>query len=140
MIRRPPRSTLFPYTTLFRSNQGPRATEGDHEERLDRGDEVDLHRAHEPVVVGPHRTGEPGEGAGEDERHVLVEPDVIAERAHPALRLADSLQREPEGRADDEREQAEGDEEGDEAQVMERERPGERPARGERRPRDPGDS
>src|SRR5437588_1763624 len=24
MIRRPPRSTLFPYTTLFRSNAGPR--------------------------------------------------------------------------------------------------------------------
>src|SRR2546430_13597191 len=23
MIRRPPRSTLFPYTTLFRSNDGP---------------------------------------------------------------------------------------------------------------------
>src|SRR3712207_8575902 len=23
MIRRPPRSTLFPYTTLFRSEQGP---------------------------------------------------------------------------------------------------------------------
>src|SRR5438067_6531897 len=23
MIRRPPRSTLFPYTTLFRSDQGP---------------------------------------------------------------------------------------------------------------------
>src|SRR2546430_6850956 len=23
MIRRPPRSTLFPYTTLFRSNAGP---------------------------------------------------------------------------------------------------------------------
>src|SRR2546430_11363442 len=26
MIRRPPRSTLFPYTTLFRSNTRPRAT------------------------------------------------------------------------------------------------------------------
>src|SRR3712207_7145244 len=26
MIRRPPRSTLFPYTTLFRSNQLPGAT------------------------------------------------------------------------------------------------------------------
>src|SRR2546427_4211597 len=26
MIRRPPRSTLFPYTTLFRSSQGRRAT------------------------------------------------------------------------------------------------------------------
>src|SRR3712207_7226081 len=24
MIRRPPRSTLFPYTTLFRSDEGPR--------------------------------------------------------------------------------------------------------------------
>src|SRR2546430_11549037 len=24
MIRRPPRSTLFPYTTLFRSNWGPK--------------------------------------------------------------------------------------------------------------------
>src|SRR3712207_8051317 len=24
MIRRPPRSTLFPYTTLFRSGRGPR--------------------------------------------------------------------------------------------------------------------
>src|SRR2546422_6965984 len=30
MIRRPPRSTLFPYTTLFRSRDGPRAL-ADHE-------------------------------------------------------------------------------------------------------------
>src|SRR2546426_3937300 len=28
MIRRPPRSTLFPYTTLFRSLRGPRAGRG----------------------------------------------------------------------------------------------------------------
>src|SRR3712207_7027370 len=27
MIRRPPRSTLFPYTTLFRSRQLPRSTD-----------------------------------------------------------------------------------------------------------------
>src|SRR2546426_4979272 len=27
MIRRPPRSTLFPYTTLFRSHYGPEAKE-----------------------------------------------------------------------------------------------------------------
>src|SRR5438105_10362282 len=27
MIRRPPRSTLFPYTTLFRSGQGPHTRE-----------------------------------------------------------------------------------------------------------------
>src|SRR3712207_8276916 len=44
MIRRPPRSTLFPYTTLFRSRsegraqlQGPRGTEG-----LDRQDAGDV--------------------------------------------------------------------------------------------------
>src|SRR5256885_10764240 len=48
MIRRPPRSTLFPYTTLFRSavRQGVgerqpdfhqvRASRGDHAQRLDR--------------------------------------------------------------------------------------------------------
>src|SRR2546425_7198741 len=29
MIRRPPRSTLFPYTTLFRSSSGPRDAEGE---------------------------------------------------------------------------------------------------------------
>src|SRR2546427_8564454 len=29
MIRRPPRSTLFPYTTLFRSGQGRRAPTAD---------------------------------------------------------------------------------------------------------------
>src|SRR3712207_9223439 len=30
MIRRPPRSTLFPYTTLFRSGVAPRIGEQDH--------------------------------------------------------------------------------------------------------------
>src|SRR3989441_8221640 len=29
MIRRPPRSTLFPYTTLFRSERGPRQEQED---------------------------------------------------------------------------------------------------------------
>src|SRR3712207_9549029 len=40
MIRRPPRSTLFPYTTLFRSvDVGQRVAE-QREERLDAGDPV----------------------------------------------------------------------------------------------------
>src|SRR5256885_11271826 len=30
MIRRPPRSTLFPYTTLFRSDAGRRRLKGDN--------------------------------------------------------------------------------------------------------------
>src|SRR5690349_23816269 len=33
MIRRPPRSTLFPYTTLFRSSRWPRAECGRRRER-----------------------------------------------------------------------------------------------------------
>src|SRR2546427_6607385 len=33
MIRRPPRSTLFPYTTLFRSVPGRRLPERDREDR-----------------------------------------------------------------------------------------------------------
>src|SRR6266498_2967765 len=39
MIRRPPRSTLFPYTTLFRSNRphGHREPEDGHREHRDRG-------------------------------------------------------------------------------------------------------
>src|SRR5438046_7097718 len=37
MIRRPPRSTLFPYTTLFRSDNGPRVfTVGSFFDRPDR--------------------------------------------------------------------------------------------------------
>src|SRR3989441_216659 len=39
MIRRPPRSTLFPYTTLFRS-RAVQSLEGDAQ-RTDRGDAVD---------------------------------------------------------------------------------------------------
>src|SRR3989441_13053046 len=39
MIRRPPRSTLFPYTTLFRSDAEPRPAR-------EVGDAVPAHRAH----------------------------------------------------------------------------------------------
>src|SRR5438093_4445591 len=45
MIRRPPRSTLFPYTTLFRSHrQGAGRGARDHEERHHEG-QVRLHGA-----------------------------------------------------------------------------------------------
>src|SRR2546426_1929962 len=37
MIRRPPRSTLFPYTTLFRSRRWPPAQEGGPPVRLRAG-------------------------------------------------------------------------------------------------------
>src|SRR2546430_7814756 len=45
MIRRPPRSTLFPYTTLFRSHRAP----------LPLGDGVEIgHRDAENAFVGAH--------------------------------------------------------------------------------------
>src|SRR2546428_9368103 len=37
MIRRPPRSTLFPYTTLFRSHHGRRSLPAPEERRLTEG-------------------------------------------------------------------------------------------------------
>src|SRR5256885_4852375 len=47
MIRRPPRSTLFPYTTLFRSRKRPRRSD---EERAGRGSE-NRHRGGAPVGI-----------------------------------------------------------------------------------------
>src|SRR3712207_7896649 len=40
MIRRPPRSTLFPYTTLFRSRDAPAQALGGVRERLRRGGDL----------------------------------------------------------------------------------------------------
>src|SRR3712207_7968091 len=45
MIRRPPRSTLFPYTTLFRSHLRRPAEPGGHHHRAERG---------RPVAVRGH--------------------------------------------------------------------------------------
>src|SRR5256886_15020519 len=62
MIRRPPRSTLFPYTTLFRS-----------------ADEDDRRGADRDVLVGRLHRLAPGrpDGAGDVARGVLVgRPDV----------------------------------------------------------------
>src|SRR3712207_8346426 len=70
MIRRPPRSTLFPYTTLFRSRPHPAGElapgEGGedavhHEEPEPRGERP--HRRREEV--DPHRHREPGGGEEE---------------------------------------------------------------------------
>src|SRR3712207_8006079 len=61
MIRRPPRSTLFPYTTLFRSGVrlvGQQRVRGE-QARPD----VDDHRNPETGQLrGPDRAGEPGDG------------------------------------------------------------------------------
>src|SRR2546430_12898571 len=68
MIRRPPRSTLFPYTTLFRSRAQPRVVRLRH---------VRKPRA-EPVVVRA------------DERVVAKQVDVIRDEDRKSTRLNSS--------------------------------------------------
>src|SRR3712207_7398648 len=75
MIRRPPRSTLFPYTTLFRSGQRPVPGAGPG---LERGDEPGLvdqavlegEQPEEQVLVGGGAHGRAsGHRRGRSEEH-----------------------------------------------------------------------
>src|SRR2546430_5278476 len=66
MIRRPPRSTLFPYTTLFRSlEQAHERERGLHRARV-RFDEVRLHERQQPVVLGTRRLPLARQGRSEE--------------------------------------------------------------------------
>src|SRR3712207_8714359 len=68
MIRRPPRSTLFPYTTLFRSTAGGRRGPGRLEELLAGRDEV----------VGPG-----ADPLGVQDQHVAVGGEEVDEQLEP---------------------------------------------------------
>src|SRR3712207_9022890 len=71
MIRRPPRSTLFPYTTLFRSLQAQHRARAQVHRRVD-GDGIDL----AVDLDGGLRAGRP---VGQAHRaHVLDEADPLA--------------------------------------------------------------
>src|SRR5258707_7991793 len=72
MIRRPPRSTLFPYTTLFRSRplvEGLNVLQNVLEPPPPRGDEV-LRQAvkHKRIVRVRRRTSSPRGGGGSDRK------------------------------------------------------------------------
>src|SRR2546422_11623151 len=95
MIRRPPRSTLFPYTTLFRSGHGPDEDE-DHEE-LGQGIAV-LRPGAEPMHVGhvlPHWCrgvspfGPPARMAPQGHPPQALEPTVFRARGVPHTQLRD---------------------------------------------------
>src|SRR3712207_7102206 len=78
MIRRPPRSTLFPYTTLFRSaaaQAGPRAQQGERDEREALGEAVS-----EAVAAGQRE-----EGKGD-----RVQPQEAQHRDRKSTRLNSS--------------------------------------------------
>src|SRR5688572_32624412 len=61
MIRRPPRSTLFPYTTLFRSEHG--AGENGGEQQREVGEQVHLRGE-----AGRQSSEERGHGVGADRK------------------------------------------------------------------------
>src|SRR5690349_24194635 len=69
-MRRPPRSTLFPYTTLFRSRRRRRGRAGEHavaERRARRGRRlVSGRRERQRDRQRPVRPGEPGRQAAAD--------------------------------------------------------------------------
>src|SRR3712207_7368582 len=79
MIRRPPRSTLFPYTTLFRSAVTPRPALGQGQVQDGVGE-----RAHQPEGL---REVDEGVGVQQPARRVLP-PD---QRLHPEDRKSTRL-------------------------------------------------
>src|SRR2546429_3593910 len=85
MIRRPPRSTLFPYTTLFRSLTGgarevdPDRVVGQPRAAPALGDVVAEHRAHGAVDVM--------DGQGERHRRSEEHTSELQSRLHLVCRL-----------------------------------------------------
>src|SRR5687768_18446961 len=85
MIRRPPRSTLFPYTTLFRSSGavgslrggGPRGEEDVHDERAERVRSLRwIRRVRRPAPSLPDLPGpRPGQPARRRDGRVLLGED-----------------------------------------------------------------
>src|SRR2546429_9984943 len=88
MIRRPPRSTLFPYTTLFRSITAADIQAGlkMYNVTLREGDILILHTGwgnifeQFPAQNATYNSGEPG--IGKDAAHWLVGQKVVAGGAH----------------------------------------------------------
>src|SRR3712207_7812123 len=58
MIRRPPRSTLFPYTTLFRSGLHPQRLHVEVDLRLHRVQRVEAHHGEDDVVAAALGVGD----------------------------------------------------------------------------------
>src|SRR3712207_8589740 len=82
MIRRPPRSTLFPYTTLFRSRspgvdhlRDGRDQEELPEQRLQHGDAL-------PRVAGRHGVAVPGRGQGDEAEEETLRQGAVRSEEH----------------------------------------------------------
>src|SRR3989441_8331647 len=97
MIRRPPRSTLFPYTTLFRSLGGDAhvARCGDDGSRARHGP---VQGTDDRAPALPHREDEVAREAGEFEQFRLVAPE---QRSDDVLYVAARAESPPGSRDDD---------------------------------------
>src|SRR5256885_12033133 len=69
MIRRPPRSTLFPYTTLFRSHRIDPAEQRQPVANIDRADPLGSH-----VVLAVPWSAQPEKGRSEEHTSELQSP------------------------------------------------------------------
>src|SRR2546426_7948866 len=76
MIRRPPRSTLFPYTTLFRSARNQRGRKVPQEEENDHNDKRNRQHQREFNVVNraPYRFGSIVQARSEEHTSELQSP------------------------------------------------------------------
>ena len=81
------------------------ADDGDHE-HVDRRAEVDRRRVDVAVPPDEEHAADRRDERREPERERAVEDDVVAERGHAHRVVANTLQRQPEGRPHDVAEQA----------------------------------
>src|SRR2546427_12002575 len=97
MIRRPPRSTLFPYTTLFRSLRDPMTAVDEAEKQLEVGDEgADGHHAGDDALASaPDDQENTGDHQGGIDRlqTSLESGEAQVSLRHPPRQLRDSLDR-----------------------------------------------
>src|SRR6266508_5831595 len=108
-----------------RPHERARTTQRHHEQRLHRGDELDVGGTDEAVVIRPEYAGHAGKGAGDHEGDVLVQPHIVAERPHARLAAPDAFEAEPERRADEQPEQQPDQRGHRQRKVEERQRRGE---------------
>src|SRR2546427_12853330 len=96
MIRRPPRSTLFPYTTLFRSHRGPVAEPEVHDTA--RLGQVSARRVHLPDHHGlpdpePHHGADRiavARGSRQPKFHVVPSRKAVQDRKSTRLNSSHS--------------------------------------------------
>src|SRR2546430_9992506 len=84
MIRRPPRSTLFPYTTLFRSDVGVAQVEGRGTVKLPPGGDREVRAEHHPRP-GSRAAG--GRGVSEQLGGEVGELQALKELHYTGLRV-----------------------------------------------------